>query len=207
MNYKIRIIMGLAPPILPKQKQMKSGIFVKMSIIDQYRPAYTYADYCQWEGRWELVEGFPYAMSPAPGMRHQQVNLMLATALKEAVRACESCRVYLPIDWKISDRTVIRPDVSVVCNQPVDNYITEAPALVAEILSPATAVKDRNVKMEIYRSQGVAWYLILDPLLNRLEIYEWVQETYMLAAVDPANWVFRLDGCEARVDFGGIWAS
>lgn len=31
-------------------------------------PHYTYSDYCNWEGRWELIEWIPYAMSPAPSM-------------------------------------------------------------------------------------------------------------------------------------------
>lgn len=26
-------------------------------------PYYTYKDYCNWEGRWELIEGIPFAMS------------------------------------------------------------------------------------------------------------------------------------------------
>ncbi len=26
-------------------------------------PHYTYEDYCHWKGRWELIDGIPYAMS------------------------------------------------------------------------------------------------------------------------------------------------
>ncbi len=37
-------------------------------------PHYTYEDYCQWEGRWELIEGIPYAMSPAPVPGNQWVS-------------------------------------------------------------------------------------------------------------------------------------
>ena len=33
-------------------------------------PHYVYDDYRQWEGRWELIEGIPYAMTPAPGFEH-----------------------------------------------------------------------------------------------------------------------------------------
>ena len=38
-------------------------------------PRYTYADYRQWAGdeRFELIEGVPHAMAPAPGRRHQEV--------------------------------------------------------------------------------------------------------------------------------------
>ncbi|HJY21679.1 MAG TPA: hypothetical protein VJ279_02270 [Hanamia sp.] len=31
------------------------------------QPYYTYKDYCAWEGRWELIDGIPFAMSPGSG--------------------------------------------------------------------------------------------------------------------------------------------
>ncbi|HZH65515.1 MAG TPA: hypothetical protein VEY10_11550 [Flavisolibacter sp.] len=34
-------------------------------------PYYTYEDYVQWEGKWELIDGIPHAMSPAPTPKHQ----------------------------------------------------------------------------------------------------------------------------------------
>ncbi len=41
-----------------------------MSIAEKYRPHYTYDEYCQWEGRWQLIEGMPSAMSPLPVPEH-----------------------------------------------------------------------------------------------------------------------------------------
>ncbi|KHF29799.1 hypothetical protein LR68_01584 [Anoxybacillus sp. BCO1] len=32
---------------------------------------YTYADYIQWEGQWELINGKAYNMSPSPTWEHQ----------------------------------------------------------------------------------------------------------------------------------------
>jgi hypothetical protein len=37
-------------------------------------PHYTYDDYVQWEGNWEIINGIPYAMSPAPSKKHQQLR-------------------------------------------------------------------------------------------------------------------------------------
>ncbi len=37
----------------------------------EYLPKYKYDDYKQWEGKWELIHGIPYAMSPALGFEHQ----------------------------------------------------------------------------------------------------------------------------------------
>ncbi|MEP6596015.1 MAG: hypothetical protein ABJA71_08705 [Ginsengibacter sp.] len=48
-----------------------------MSIAEKYRPHYTYDEYCQWEGRWELIEGMPYAMSLLPVPEHQRFSLRI----------------------------------------------------------------------------------------------------------------------------------
>jgi hypothetical protein len=41
---------------------------------------YTYADYLQWpnDERWELIDGVPCDMSPAPSRTHQKILLDLA---------------------------------------------------------------------------------------------------------------------------------
>ena len=35
-----------------------------MGIADKIIPHYTYDDWINWEGKWELIEGHPIAMSP-----------------------------------------------------------------------------------------------------------------------------------------------
>jgi hypothetical protein len=42
-------------------------------------PHYTYDDYVHWEGKWELIDGIPYAMSPAPVPKHQVVSNNLSS--------------------------------------------------------------------------------------------------------------------------------
>jgi hypothetical protein len=44
-----------------------------MSTAAKILPSYTYEDYLHWEGRWELIDGIPYAMSPFPAPRHQRI--------------------------------------------------------------------------------------------------------------------------------------
>jgi len=36
-------------------------------------PHYTYQDYIQWEGKWELIDGIPHSMSPALTPQHQLI--------------------------------------------------------------------------------------------------------------------------------------
>ena len=49
-----------------------------MGIANKIIPHYTYEDWLQWEGKWELIEGHPIAMSPTPVPKHQRI----AAALK-----------------------------------------------------------------------------------------------------------------------------
>ena len=49
-------------------------------------PYYTYKDYCNWEGRWELINGIPFAMSPAPIPRQQWLLANIITELRIALR-------------------------------------------------------------------------------------------------------------------------
>jgi hypothetical protein len=76
-------------------------------------PHYTYEDYCLWEGRWEIIDGIPYAMSPAPSMRHQLITGNIIRELGNSVvdsKCCGNCKVYNFIDVKITEDTVVQPD-------------------------------------------------------------------------------------------------
>jgi Uma2 family endonuclease len=178
-----------------------------MQFVQKHLPNYSYEDYSLWEGNWELINGIPYAMSPAPTMKHQLVNSNLVSIFREALKkGCGKCKAYMPIDWKIKVDTVIQPDLSVVCGGGDKKYLDFAPVLVAEILSPSTAMKDRNLKKEIYLSQNVKYYLILDPSFNKIEIYENINGTYNPIAVSPKNYIFTFeDNCTADVNFEDIW--
>ena len=89
-----------------------------MNVAHKYLPNYTYEEYCQWEGQWELIEGIPYAMSPLPIPVHQTVNGNLYANFKEALKmSCKKCKAYLPIDWKIKESIILQPDLLVVCNK------------------------------------------------------------------------------------------
>jgi hypothetical protein len=61
-------------------------------------PQYTYADYLHWEGNWEIIDGIPHAMSPAPGMRHHHISGKLYLALSNALAASPcNCTAFYPL--------------------------------------------------------------------------------------------------------------
>lgn len=137
------------------------------TIPADWLPQYSYADYEQWEGDWELIYGFPYAMSPSPKRTHQEtgfnfMKLISAQLETKPVDAC-NCKVYYELDWIIDDTTVVCPDVMVVCGKFEEDFLRFPPTLILEIASLKTRLKDRNVKFRLYESNGVKFYLIADP--------------------------------------------
>ena len=178
-----------------------------MNVAYKYLPHYTYEDYLHWEGQWELIDGIPYAMSPSPVPRHQWVASLLAaefiTALKKA--GCK-CKVYQPLDYKLSDDTIFQPDLSIVCQPITKKYLDFPPAIVVEILSDATRLKDRNIKFPKYEAEGIPYFLMIDPDTNTVEIYHLEEGRYQRQPLDPTNpYPFSIGDCRLEMVFAAIW--
>ena len=173
-------------------------------------PHYTYEEYCLWEGRWELIEGIPYAMSPAPSPRHQWISSNIKYELKDAIKksGCKNCKVYDFIDIKVAEDTILQPDAVVVCNEINKPFLDFPATLVVEILSPSTAMKDRNNKFSIYQAQKFPYYLIIDVDKNEIVIYHLKENgKYALEKTDDAlPYAFHLDSdCSIEIMLNNIW--
>ncbi len=139
---------------------------------NEYLPNYTYDDYKEWEGDWELIHGIPYAMAPAPNITHQEINLNIGAELKTKLKGCKECKVLPEVDWKINDETVVRPDSLVVCNlENPKAYLSKTPKIIFEVLSPSTKTKDRNFKSLLYAQNGVKYYILVEPAGMFAEVY------------------------------------
>ncbi|MCX7401011.1 MAG: Uma2 family endonuclease [Planctomycetales bacterium] len=138
----------------------------------RYQPRYMASDYRAWEGDWELWDGMAIHMSPSPGFEHQSAATRLAARFLMQLENCHSCEctVVSKLDWQISPYTVVRPDVSVLCEGHPGKFISYAPAVIAEILSPSTEGKDRTAKRDLYEQQGVRFYLLIDPRKKSAEV-------------------------------------
>lgn len=178
-----------------------------MSSAYRLLPHYTYKDYCQWEGQWELIEGIPYAMSPQPRPEHQKIAGSLHAELRAAIKKAGcNCQVYQPVDYKISEDTILNPDVSILCQPVKKAYVDFPPVLVAEILSPSTALKDRHTKFQLYEKEKIPYYLIVDIDKAQVEIYQFVNSQYAAQQVDPGKpFAFTFDNCRFDVVFASIW--
>lgn len=176
-----------------------------MSTAPRYQPHYTVADYSQWEGRWELWNGVAVAMSPSPVGAHAKLVARFVTALSTAIDASAcAATVLVEIDWIVSDDTVVRPDVTIVCGSEPAGHVKTAPALVVEVLSESTRERDLVFKRALYEEQGVPWYFIVDPEEKTLRVLalghsERYAETIHAAAAEPVA-LALCNGCRMTLD-------
>jgi Uma2 family endonuclease len=155
-----------------------------MANLDPSRQPATYADYLRWEeGRFEILDGVVFAMSPAPNRAHQRVQVELARQIANHLVG-KSCELFTaPFDVRLSEieeaaddeiLTVVQPDLAVVCDPGKldDQGCLGAPDWVVEVLSPATAGRDHVLKRELYERFGVREYWLIHPLDRLLTCYQ-----------------------------------
>jgi Uma2 family endonuclease len=169
-------------------------------------PHYSYKDYEMWEGDWELIRGIPYAMVPAPDWMHQEFGGSFVQHVRNAFDKNKnncSCKVLYECDWLVSDDTVIRPDVMVVCDPIEGKYPVKPPVLILEILSPSSILKDRNTKFKLYQSYGVKYYLIANVDRKEIEYFVLIDNQYKQAQ-HLVEYSFT-PACTVTVNLSGIF--
>jgi Uma2 family endonuclease len=119
------------------------------------------------EGRWELQDGAPVAMSPERVSHVRTKGLVFQALAGAIIRAQAPCEAFSDgVSVRIEDGSVYEPDAVVHCGPrvPEDSIEISNPVVVVEVLSPSTAARDHGVKLTGYFSlPGLAHYLILDP--------------------------------------------
>lgn len=145
-----------------------------MSLPPPKSQGHTIEEWKTWDGRWELINGVAYDMTPAPSVEHQRVAFGLARNLANRISESKTkggkgdYEVFIaPIDLYLpGQESVFQPDLLIVCDSAkvASHGIIGAPDLVVEILSPSTSSRDTVVKRWAYAASGIPEYLIVDPI-------------------------------------------
>ncbi len=169
----------------------------------RYIPRYTYEDYKQWEGDWELIDGIPIAMAPSPVSEHQLLLSRLAQALENALEECDNCFVVVEEDWIVDNETVVRPDISVVCGK-LEDFIRKPPYLIVEIVSPSSAHKDERVKFSLYEEEKVEYYVLVYPKECKARIFHLRNSKYDKVGDFIEETVHLAGDCPITIDFAKV---
>lgn len=167
---------------------------------------YTYNDYKSWQGDWELIQGYPQAMSPSPFIEHHDFSGEFFAQTNMLLRSCNkscNCKVFFEMDWIISDDTVVRPDCMIVCGEmKKQGHVTIPPILVLEVASNSIRLMDRNTKFKLYEMCGVKYYIIADPQKKSVEVFELTDNRYK--QTDTTTFVLTRD-CSISLDVFNLW--
>jgi Uma2 family endonuclease len=149
---------------------------------NNFTPPTNYADYLQTanEERWEIIDGVPYNMVPSPSLDHQNIVSNLQGEFYAYLKGKE-CRSFVaPFDVRLhvegksnhEIKNVVQPDLTIVCDKSKldDKGCNGTPDMVIEVLSPATAKRDRSDKLKLYKVTKVKEYWIIDPFNKTVEV-------------------------------------
>ncbi len=127
--------------------------------------------------RAELIDGKFYYMA-APSRLHQEILNGINNTIYNYIRSKEgSCKVYpAPFAVKLFDdsKTIVEPDISVICNPEklTDKGCAGAPDWIIEIVSPSDPQRDYDIKLFKYRTAGVREYWIVNPMTRTVTVYD-----------------------------------
>jgi len=122
----------------------------------------------------ELIAGVVY-LSPLPEYRHDNIVSRLNRMLiLELARLQDNSSIYVPraAIWT-NDRTHLEPDlfyVSAKTEARLDPQRRSTADLVIEVISPGSAIYDRNTKADTYAALGVKELWLVDEIKETVEV-------------------------------------
>lgn len=162
------------------------------------------------ERRVELIDGVFYDMA-APLIIHQAISGEIFSKLRDFIRdnkgGCIPLNAPVDVQLDCDDKTVVQPDVLVVCDRDKfkNGRVFGAPDFVVEVLSPSTAKKDCTLKPNKYCEAGVREYWMIDPKKKRVFVYHFeAEECLTLYTFDDVVPV-QIFGGRCEIDFREIY--
>ncbi len=173
---------------------------------------YTLEDYIALpeDQRVELIDGVFFEME-APTSIHQAIVTRVLQSFMNHIDnrhgLCLALAAPVAVQLDCDDKTVVEPDVLVVCDR--DKFrrgrVYGAPDLVAEVLSPSTSGKDRRLKLAKYRRAGVREYWLIDPDRKRMWVYEFGKSDSPVIYTFEDTVPVGIFGGECKVNFAEIY--
>ena len=125
------------------------------------------------EYKHEYIDGEVYPMTGGTA-NHAEIMLHLSFALGLRLRSGDFHFYSSAMRVSVSPTRYLYPDLSIVAGKPeLDEQAMNLfnPTLVAEVLSPTTADKDRGFKRDLYQSiPSFQLYLVIDQYRARVEV-------------------------------------
>ena len=195
---------------VPRRETRRAIEQVLLNQRDARQGSYTIEDYLSTpeDRRVELIDGCFYDMA-SPRLIHQVILGELHVQFHHCMESHPDCELFMaPSDVRLDrdDRTVVQPDLFIVCGRKDNDrrMVNGAPDLVVEILSPGNRQHDMFLKLNKYRIAGVREYWIVDPETQKVIIYDLERdmppEIYLFSDIIPV----KISKGTCRIDFSVI---
>jgi len=157
--------------------------------------------------RYELVEGELRKMTPA-GSEHGFLSNELAWRLTEHVRRHDLGQVFgAETGFRIGRKpdTVLAPDVSFIRKDRIQvigipkEFFPEAPALVAEVVSPGDTAEELDDKMRRWINAGVELGWVVYPRGRSITIYRSLTDIRLISSGDTLDGDIVVSGFNCSV--------
>lgn len=127
--------------------------------------------------RAELIEGELIYNLASPTRFHQAILGELFAVIHQYIKEKGGpCHVYpapFAVELNKIKRTIVEPDISVICNRDklTDRGCTGAPDWIIEIVSPSNSAHDYVRKLDLYTRAGVREYWVVDPSKETVSVF------------------------------------
>lgn len=173
---------------------------------------YTLEDYYQYPDdiRMELIDGVIYDMT-APTSVHQIIAGFIYSKLLQYVlnNGGECLPMIAPVDVQLDcdDRTMVEPDVLIVCDRDkiINRCVYGAPDFIIEILSKSTKKKDSVIKLNKYLNAGVREYWMIDPDKKKVIVYDFAHDEYPIIYGFDAKVPVGIWNGDLEIDFAEVY--
>lgn len=157
--------------------------------------------------RYEVLDG-EVVVSPSAGSPHQRLQLRLAVELYSLVHRPGFGELFTDLDCELLPHDIVRPDLLVVLPKHrariLPTRIAGTPDLAIEILSKATAARDRNEKRRRYEAAGTPELWLVDGDLRT--VTQFVHDGRAFGAPRSATTSLRLAILpDLEVPFAELW--
>ena len=160
--------------------------------------------------RVELIDGVIYNMASPTSVHQLIAGFIYGKMLSHVLEKKGKCMPMIsPLDVQIDcdDRTMVQPDVIIVCDREkiINRCVYGAPDFVAEILSKSSKRRDSVIKLHKYMTAGVREYWMIDPEQKKVIVYDFEAEDYPAIYGFDAVLPVRVLGGECRIDFNEVY--
>ena len=135
--------------------------------------------------REELINGKIVAMSPSPVWDHMAISGSIYNLFYNYLKGKICTPIQDGFDLHLTEKDIFVPDMMVICDRSKikRSGVYGAPDLVAEVLSPSTAKRDKGYKKDLYEASGIPEYWIVDPISRSVEVHLLSDGRYSLTGV------------------------